>query len=220
MSNPPAERVIAYVDGFNLYFGLRDSGLRRLYWLNVQALAASILRSGQQLVFTKYFTARLSGPRSAVSAEAARHFDGKRRRQSDFLDALQTLPDVRMFEGHFLGKDIQCKSCLTSWRSHEEKMTDVQIATEMLIDAFTDKFDTAILVSADSDLVPPTLAIRQFFPHKKIVVAFPPRRSSVELKRAANGWLHVGIDKLRRSQFPDQVKKADGFVLNRPESWR
>jgi len=99
-------------------------------------------------------------------------------------------------------------------------MTDVQIATEMLTDAFTDKFDSALLVSADSDLVPPALAIRRFFPHNRIVVAFPPRRSSVELKRAASAYLHVGIDKLRRSQLPDQVKKADVFVLNRPESWR
>jgi len=219
MTSTP-ERVIAYVDGFNLYYGLRDSGFRRFYWLNVQALAASLLRPTQRLVFTKYFTARLSGSSPAGSVEADRHFDAKRRRQSDFLEALRTLSDFEMFEGHFLGKTIQCQSCRASWRSHEEKMTDVQIATEMLTDAFTDKFDAALLLSADSDLVPPSLAIRQFFPDKRIVVAFPPRRSSVELKRAANGWLHVGIDKLRRSQFPDAVRKPDGFVLRRPASWR
>jgi hypothetical protein len=38
------QRVIAYIDGFNLYFGLRESGLRRCYWLNLPALAESLLR--------------------------------------------------------------------------------------------------------------------------------------------------------------------------------
>ena len=31
-------RVMGYIDGFNLFFGLRDSGLRRYYWLNPEAL--------------------------------------------------------------------------------------------------------------------------------------------------------------------------------------
>jgi hypothetical protein len=36
MSN---KRVIAYIDGFNLYFGLRDSGYRRYYWLDIEEKA-------------------------------------------------------------------------------------------------------------------------------------------------------------------------------------
>ena len=44
------QRVIAYIDRFNLYFGLRESGLRRCYWLNLRAFAESLLRSGQVLV--------------------------------------------------------------------------------------------------------------------------------------------------------------------------
>ena len=39
-------------------------------------------------------------------------------------------------------------------------MTDVNIATAMLTDAYRDRFDTALLVSADSDLVPPVRAAR------------------------------------------------------------
>ena len=99
-------------------------------------------------------------------------------------------------------------------------MTDVQIATEMLTDAFADKFDTALVVSADSDLVPPTLAVRRLFPGKRVVAAFPPARSSVQLKRAANASTRVGLDSLERSQFPDAVPKPDGYVLRRPEHWR
>ena len=49
------ERVIAYVDGYNLYYGLREKGWRRFYWLNIQAMAQHLLKPNQTLVTTKYF---------------------------------------------------------------------------------------------------------------------------------------------------------------------
>ena len=36
-------------------------------------------------------------------------------------------------------------------------MTDVNIATQMMIDAFQDKYNMAMLISGDSDLVPPII---------------------------------------------------------------
>jgi hypothetical protein len=33
-----AHPVIAYIDGFNLYHGLREKGWKWAYWLNLQAL--------------------------------------------------------------------------------------------------------------------------------------------------------------------------------------
>lgn len=214
------QRVIAYIDGFNLYFGLRESGLRRCYWLNLRALAESLLLTGQTLVATKYFTARIAGGRSADAPDRKRAADERRKRQSDFLEALSTLTELEMFEGHFLGKNIRCRKCHASWRTHEEKMTDVQIATQMLDDAFDDRFDTALILSADSDLVPPMRSIRRRFPGKRLVVCFPPGRSSVQLKRAAHASLTVSEGKLDAAQFPDKVTKPDGFILRRPATWR
>jgi len=56
------QRVIAYVDGFNLYYGLRDRGWKGFYWLNVQALAQHLLKPRQALVQTKYFTTIVEYP--------------------------------------------------------------------------------------------------------------------------------------------------------------
>lgn len=220
MASGQPQRVIAYIDGFNLYFGLRDSGLRRYYWLNVKALAASLLKPYQQLVQTKYFTARVSGGRKGDPPHVAAKLDAKARRQSLFLEALGTLADFRLFEGHYLGKTVTCYRCHGAWRTHEEKMTDVCIATEMLTDAFTDGYDAALVVSGDSDLVPPIMAIRRLFPGKRIVVALPPARHSAQLKRAAHASFVIGKAKLRASQFPEDVRKADGFILRRPPKWR
>lgn len=219
MATTSDERVIAYIDGFNLYHGLRESRLRRYYWLNLRALAENLLRPAQKLVYTKYFTARISGAWAGDPPDRAKYLNAERKRQSDFLEALDTLAAFERYEGHFLGKAIRCRACGDTWRTHEEKMTDVQIATEMLTDAFEDRFDTALLISADSDLVPPTLAVQQMFPRKRIVVAFPPSRRSVELGRAASASFPIGRRKLALSQFPVEVRKPDGYVLRRPANW-
>ena len=89
----------------------------------------------------------------------------------------------------------------------------------MMKDAFANAFDTALLVSADSDLVPAVTAIRGLFPEKSIVVAFPPERFSAELKGAAHASFTIGRAKLAACQLPDPVLKADGTQLARPAKW-
>ena len=50
-------RVMVYFDGLNLYYGLKEGGWRRHYWLDLRRLARSMLLNGQALVGVKYFTA-------------------------------------------------------------------------------------------------------------------------------------------------------------------
>lgn len=203
------QRVIAYVDGFNLYFGLKQAGFKRHYWLDVAALAASLLKPNQALVETHYFTAR-------IRANGRNSADQKR--QNDYLEALE-IQGVKCQFGHYLQKTRNCRQCNASWPDYEEKMTDVNIAIQLLCDAFDDGFDTALIISGDSDLTTPIRRVRQRFPKKRVVVAFPPNRNSSELKRSANGFLTIGEDKLRTSQLPQNITKPDGFTLSRPATW-
>ena len=53
------QRVIAYIDGFNLYYGLRAAGWRRYYRLDLRRLAENLLRPGQTLATVRYFSARV-----------------------------------------------------------------------------------------------------------------------------------------------------------------
>lgn len=213
------QRVIAYVDGFNLYFGLREIAWRRYYWLNIRAMAMDLLKPHQELVFAKYFTTRIRGAHPHDPIDRQESAEASRRRQGIYLDALKTLEDFKIYRGHFLARSRTCRACeAVSW-THEEKMTDVQIATEMLTDAFERRFDVALLVSGDTDLVPPIRTIRRLFPEKRVVVAFPPRRASGGLKKAAHSWLSIGRKPLKDNQFPERLVKPDGFVLRRPEEW-
>lgn len=201
-------RVIVYVDGFNLYYGLRERRWRRYYWLNLRALSRALLKPDQSLMHTHYFTSVVSQP------------EDKRLRQQCYLDALLTLPDFTIHYGHYLDERVTCRNCGYSYTTHHEKMTDVNIAVRLLTDSLQDRFDVALLVSADSDLVAPIRAVRELSPEKRVIVAFPPARHSVALQNAAHGFLHVGQDKLRLSQFDDTVVTDTGVELTRPDSWR
>lgn len=201
-------RVIAYIDGFNLYFGLKENRWKRYYWLDLQTLSRNLLTPNEELVFTKYFTTRVAGP------------PDKRKRQGIFIEALETLSNLQIFYGHYQSNPRECRRCGFVDFVPNEKMTDVNISVEMLADAYQDKFDVALLVSADSDLTAPITAIQRLFPSKRVVIAFPPNRSSKALAHIANHSFQIGRRSLAKSLFRDQVTKADGFVLQRPPSWK
>ena len=205
------ERVIVYIDGFNLFFGMKEKGWRRYYWLNVHLLAKNLLKPYQKLMETKYFTSRVS---------LMSNNPEKAKRQREYLEALSTVPMCRIFYGHYLAKEIRCNKCGHLWTTHEEKMTDVNISVELMTDVYQDKFDTAFLISGDSDLVGPIKAVRRLFPLKKVVVGFPPRRHSLQLGKVANAIFSIGRKKIADSMFPEQVRKTDGYILHRPDRWK
>jgi uncharacterized LabA/DUF88 family protein len=201
-------RVAVYIDGFNLYFGLRAKYDRKYLWLDLQKLADSLVRPGQSLEFVRYFTARVR-----------RDAEGQQR-QSDYLDALrERSPRVKIKDGRFQEKGRRCHDCGSAWTVFEEKETDVNIAVALLADAVRDQFDTALLISADSDLCPAVRETKSLFPAKRIIAAFPPGRHSAELKRVVNGFMFIGEDKVRQAQLPDQVATKAGVVLRRPKHW-
>ena len=134
-------RVISYIDGFNLYFGLRTKGWRKYMWLDLTR-SSSRFPPEATLAKTKYFTSRVRGN------------VGKQERQSAYLDALGTVPDLCFYWGRFQPDEKQCQRCGHRAYHPQEKKTDVNIATQLMCDAFHDLFDTAYIVSGDADLVP------------------------------------------------------------------
>ena len=205
--NPFKLRVITYIDGFNLYFGLREKAWQKYMWLDLSALAESLTKSNQELIETKYFTSRISGSKS------------KEERQSAYLDALSSLPKLKIFYGRFQGDRKGCQSCGHSAFLPQEKKTDVNIATQILCDAYTNAFDIAIIISGDADLVPPVAAVRDSFPNKRVVVAFPPNRFSSELKMTAHAFMHIYESKFRTSRLFQVVKTSSGVEISRPSKW-
>ena len=176
---PKKERVLVYIDGFNLYFGLIDAGLKRFKWLNLKSLSNNLLKPYQELCGIKYFTSRVSNN------------PDKQKRQSIYIEALESV-GVRIYYGNYQSDKVECRQCRNIWPVYHEKMTDVNIATQILIDAYQDKYDMAMLISGDSDLVPPIRAVHEWFSKKRVFVAFPPKRHNASVALVAKGSLTIG----------------------------
>lgn len=206
---PVKRRVIVSIDGFNLYFGIRDSGLGKYLWLDLCAFSKSLLKDGQELAAVKYFTSRVSAPES------------KRKRQLAYLDALKTLdPALLSIQyGNFQVAPFTCHQCGKDPSVSNEKKTDVNIAVSMLTDAYRSECDVALLVSADSDLCPAVEAVRVVSPDTTVIACFPPGRASKELAASAHGCYPIGKGKLSQSQFPGVVRTSSGFELRKPAWW-
>ncbi len=207
LNNQPNTRVIAYIDGFNLYFGLRSQRLQHLYWLDIPKVVSRLLERREVLVATKYFTSRVSGPPDKV------------QRQTEYIEALQTRPNVSIHLGVYQSHARTCNQCGSVWEVHNEKMTDVNIAVELLSDAHRDLFETAIIVSADADLSPAIIAVNNLYPSKAVIAMFPPGRGSVRLEQLVAAKRRIRPWVLSASQLPDTVIGLDGYPRQRPAEW-
>ncbi len=201
------QRVIGYIDGFNLYYGLRQRQWRQFYWIDPFVLVASLLAPSQQLVGVKYFTARVRQPKA------------KRDRQSKYLDAIRAYSRAEIILGKYYRKPLECRSCGNTWTTFEEKMTDCAIASHMVADAFRDQFDTAVLVGGDTDLVPPVKMVRRWFPEKRIISWFPPVRKNQAVADACHDEGHINGGHLALAVMPDTIEVAEGVDVERPPQW-
>ena len=212
--------TIVYIDGSNLYYGqLRDTPYK---WLDLKAFARKLLLPEYVFDTVKYFTSRVVDKT-----------DGHQRaaRQAGYIDALSNL-GVQVFEGYYrmrverleaVGR--HCKAC--SLVSHpgyvrgtrlSEKLTDVNIATEMLKDAYENKADAFVLISGDSDLAPALRVVRYSTSHS--VIVFNPQRSICnELRRYATFYRNIPPGSAEGCRLPDSFTTADGHTIRCPEAW-
>jgi uncharacterized LabA/DUF88 family protein len=181
---------------------------RRYHWLDLEQLAGDMKLPDESVVGVKYFTARVRND------PAAEH------RQDVYLQALRVhCSNVQIFEGRFQRKTMRCRSCSARWTTYEEKESDVNLAVSLVEDTANDAYDSAVLVSADSDLCPAIRAAHRVWPGKPLIAALPPNRSSPDLERRVSGVLHIDRAMLSRAQLPIKVVTPNGIELTRPAYW-
>ncbi len=203
------DRLIMYVDGFNLDHGLRDEARHRLLWLDLVKMA-TLLRPRSSLIKVHYFTAPVLDDPAAAS------------RQSQYQQAMMSLHPaiIEITQGRYQKKPVTCRKCGDVRTLYEEKETDVNIATAMIEDAARGAADSALVVSADSDLSPAIHAIRRLQPSMFVAAAFPPSRYSAELKKWMPASFHISRAKLNAAQLPSTVTDAaTGRTYHRPTKW-
>jgi len=202
--------VIAYVDGFNLYYGLHAKYRRRYLWLDLEHLTHRI-RPRDRIIAVRYFTALVRDDPAALA------------RQQTYLEALRVRSGgiVAVHLGRYQSKTQQCWRCGNVWTSYEEKETDVHVAVSVVADSAIAASDIALIVSADSDLCPAIRTARALNPRRGMIAAFPPRRSSFEIRSLIPGAFTIAAADLRNSLLPEAVSDpATGRVYKRPGKWR
>ena len=207
----PPLKTHVYIDGFNLFYGLLKKSPYK--WLNLECLCQSYLDlSKNDIISIKYFTA-LVVPR--------KNDPHQNSRQQTYLKALKTLSKVEIIYGHFLSHTVSMPradgSGYVDVIKTEEKKSDVNIASHMLHDAYTDKYDLAVLISNDSDLSEPLRIITQDM-GKLAAILNPQKNRSKELSKYALFYKKIRQGSLSKCQFPDIVSDKNVTIV-KPKDW-
>ena len=114
--------------------------------------------------------------------------DDQRRhdKELNFYTSMKTKYGYRTFLKKTKWKSVTCRNCDNTWSEPKHKGIDVALAIDVMMYGLTDQYDTAIIVSGDSDFVPLINNIRNRKPSLRIEVAQFSYVLGNELKEAAN----------------------------------
>lgn len=164
----------------------------------------------------RYFTA-LVEPRPGQS--------GQRQRQEVYLRALRTVPGLSIHLGTFLSHEVdafrtdppQGQPRFVRVIKTEEKGSDVNLAANLLLDGFRGDYETAVVISNDSDLAEPIRMVRDEL-KLSVIVLCPHDNPSFQLRKACTGIREIRAWAYARSLFPVSLTDSIGD-FHRPPGW-
>jgi len=205
--------TIVYIDGFNFYYGAVKGTPHK--WVDLEAVCRRLLPR-DDIVKIRYFTARLT--------EQA---DNPHRpiRQDIYLRALATNPLIDIHYGRFvmrrmrlpLARPRQNQAPMAEVLKSEEKGSDVNLASHLLVDAFRQSCNKAVVISNDSDLAEPVRLVQRECDIPVVVVnPHPSDRRSRELQ--GTDFRQLRRDVVAQCQLPSTLSDAKG-AIKKPEGW-
>ncbi len=207
-------RTHVYIDGFNLYYGaVRGTPYK---WLDASELCRLLLPQ-HNILKIRYFTAKI---------KSRPHDPDAPTRQQIYLRALNTIPHLTVHLGQFLTHAVWMPDATSTSNppkmlrvlKTEEKGSDVNLATYLLLDGFQKSYDSAVLVTNDSDLLEPIRVVRSVL-GLQVGILCPNAKASWVLRPPAVNFLkRIRAGVLANSQFPTQLTDASG-VFQKPKTW-
>lgn len=205
-------KTVVYVGGFNLYYSLKKTKYK---WLDIGKLSSLMLQEKHEIIKIKYFTALIKSSEEDPS---------KPERQKFFWTVLKSIPNLEIIEGRFKRREIYGtliwpsdkginKGEIVRIRKYEEKESDVNIASHIILDSTQKDVECIVLISNDTDLRMPLLISKEKF-NKKIGVISPYNPSHVELKKVSHFHKIIDNEILAECQFPEEVAG-----IKKPSTW-
>jgi uncharacterized LabA/DUF88 family protein len=159
------ERVAIFIDGSNLYHILKIFGVKKLDFEKF----TQVLAKDREIKKVFYYTAKMD-----------ESFDEERYlKHQNFLEEIEAIPRFKVVYCTFkkiIEKDGRVKYGI--------KGDDVQLANDMVVGAYENRYDTAILVSGDEDFKPVVRTARRL--GKKVENIFFRGGSSSRLRKTCN----------------------------------
>jgi uncharacterized LabA/DUF88 family protein len=168
------ERLMIFIDGSNLYHSLKYIGKNQIDFQKF----VEHLSNGRKIIEVFYYNAPLD-----ISINSTTYWA-----QQKFFDKLRKIPKFNV---------VLCRLKKHSGKTgniFEVKGDDIHLATDLISNAYENKYDTAIIVSGDEDFVP---AIKKVQTLGKIVEnAYFAKTSSNYLKASCNKSLKIDQNEL------------------------
>ncbi len=217
------QRAYVYVDGFNLYFGIKKYPYK---WLDLVKFSELILPKNSNITVekVKYFTAKLlplddpdQPKRQAAYWKALQHINGS---TLEIIHGSFRINQKRRRIAHQLANNkwVATSESIDVMQP-EEKGTDVNLAVHLVNDAWRNLYDIALVISNDSDLFEGIRIVKNER-NKEVYLANPInwKRPYMAAKLSSLNLIPCKIRKwhLVQSQMPVQVP---GTNISKPIEW-
>ena len=215
------KKIVVYVDGSNLYYGLLRKTVYR--WLDLAAFANKLVGAGYEIVAIKYFASRV------IDKTIDHH---RSQRQDKYFDALVNFCGVQIIEGKYREQGewsapakepcVQCEKRRPDGRVKvlriTEKLTDVHIATQMLKDAYSGQAEAVAIITGDADISPAVQILKEEL-CLPILVFNPQLSVSNALRKFATHYENIQRKVLDGCRLPDSFTTSTGRTIHCPEAW-
>lgn len=236
--------VNVYIDGFNFYYGVYKRPAPVPWkWLDYRLLSEHLARTHvaaeAEVRRVRYFTAEVQPSDTDPTVHV---------RQQTLLFAIAAHSGVevefgryllrKLLHGRMVRHPIHPPAVVQQWPAdererfvealaairrvsvfdHEEKGSDVNLASRLLVDTFRAEMDAAIVVSNDSDFKLPITLVRETFGLPIIVVNPSHRPTAQDLVDTGAVCVRLDIEQLEHFRMPNAVV-AGSVAVHVPEVW-
>ncbi|MDR1996795.1 MAG: NYN domain-containing protein [Candidatus Margulisbacteria bacterium] len=222
------QRISFFIDGYNLFYGLKSLKKQNYKWLNIKKLSEYLINpNAEEIAIIHYFTTKVIIPADIqelpenIRQPRMTGFKTKQANQEQYLSALRTLPNVNIHYGKYKNKIYQCPKCHQSYAQPTEKITDVNISVQALLGAHNNEYDTAYFITGDTDIAPAMQAVGNSSFNKLVKVAFPPNRKNDYIKNLLpNSYRQIKEKTILKCLFAPKVKTNTGYEIICPQQWQ
>jgi uncharacterized LabA/DUF88 family protein len=213
-------KVVSLVDGFNVYHALdqrsRHGGYpyKEFKWINYWRLSQCFVPQKDVMDQVRWFTAESPLPGREGDLRRGRH-----RR----LQRANEAQGVQVVDGYFRpvtrSRKLIVPPGFIKYETHEEKRTDVAIAVALVSLAHQKAYDKAVLITADSDMIPAVEEAKAVHPGGEIVNVVPIERRARALYNCVDQQIRMRTKHLRASRLPLRIALDTSRTIRCPREW-